>query len=174
MTVPYSTSSQIDAGSPAQEIAEHPYRSAVDWITHAERRISDLIPEIRDENTVRILARVLEDLSSSKSEIYRTPPSDKRVFSRIREGIATQMVQPDNTAVEVAIHDLSVGGALLECEAPTSIGETVRLLVPGLDQPLGAHVVGCDGAMVHLSFDRLPPDFTLAFLKHLERHFVRS
>ena len=155
MTVSRSTSSQIDTGSAAQDIAEHPYRSAVDWISHAERRILDLIPNLRDE-------------------IYRTPPSDKRVFSRIREGIATQMVQPDNTAVEVAIHDLSVGGALLECGAPTSMGETVRLLVPGLDQPLGAHVVGSDGAMIHLSFERLPPDVTLAFLKHLERHFTRS
>lgn len=147
--------------------------AAVDRLVLSERRLLGLIATMRDEEGVSVLATVLDDLARARMLIECPSGRDNRGSSRVHERIATLMVLEDGRAVDVAILDISSGGALVECDVIVATAAPVRLIFPGLDDELAAHVRSRDGSRLHLEFDKLQPKRRLALVKRIESHLSR-
>jgi hypothetical protein len=102
----------------------------------------------------------------------RPQPHDKRVHGRIREP-AVAVVRGPKGDISVALHDISAGGALIECDEPPHPDRPIVIELPGLDKDVTAMVRAVHGNRVHLSFNDLPPDDLVALLKYIERRFQR-
>ena len=142
-------------------------------LEQTENRLYKLVAGTTDEAAAVDLANALRDLASIRYLVERPLPDDKRKHSRVREPATAMMTDARGAKSMVSLHDLSAGGALIECDAPPKVGEQVTLELPALGKGVAAKIGAIDGAKVHVAFIDMPPDDLVALLKYIQRRYVR-
>lgn len=145
----------------------------IDLLQDAEFRLTKLVANTTEETVARDVALVLRDLSAIRSRLERPLPSDKRVHGRIREPGVVVFRDAAGQKQSAALHDVSAGGALIECDTPPTEAALITVELPGLGRDVTALVRGVSGQRVHLAFMDLSPDDLVILLKYIERRFQR-
>lgn len=145
----------------------------IDLLQEAEFRLLRLVAGATEESVARDVAVVLRDLAEIRYRLERPLPSDKRIHGRIREPAVAVIRGFHGRDESVALHDVSAGGALIECDTPPEVGAQIAIELPGLGKDVTAVVKAVVGSRAHLSFIELPPDDLVGLLKYIERRFQR-
>ena len=145
----------------------------IDLLQEAEFRLLRLVASATEESVARDVALVLRDLAAIRYRLERPLPSDKRIHGRIREPAVAVIRGFQGRDESVALHDVSAGGALIECDRPPEAGSQIAIELPGLGKDVKAIVKAVAGSRAHLSFVELPPDDLVDLLKYIERRFQR-
>lgn len=145
----------------------------IDLLQGAEYRLLKLVAGVTEETVARDVAFVLRDLADIRSRLERPLPADKRAFGRIREPAVLVIKRDKGPNESAALHDISAGGALIECDTPPAIGTHLVIELPGLGKDVTATAKAIVGDRVHLSFVDLTPDDLVELLKYIERRFQR-
>ncbi len=145
----------------------------IDLLQGAEFRLLRLVATVTEESVARDVAFVLRDLAGIRLKLEQPLPSDKRLHGRIREPSVAVIRGLTGRNESVALHDISAGGALLECDTPPAVGQQIAIELPGLDKDVAALVRAVVDHRVHVSFIDLAPDDLVALLKYIEPRFQR-
>lgn len=145
----------------------------IDLLAGAERRLLKIAGETAAEATVQDLAVVLRDLVSARMNLELPVAADKRSGARIQEQAAVCLTLAKGEVREAILHDLSGGGALLECDKEIPVGERCELNLPGLEGPVRGVVRSAQGPHIHIAFEDLSVSEVIEILKHIERRYLR-
>jgi hypothetical protein len=145
----------------------------VEILEGAENRLYKLVAGGMDEAAAREIAVTLRELASIRYLIERPLPDDKRKHTRVREPATATMTGPQGRKELASLHDLSAGGALIECDGALAVGDRITLELPALGKPVAATVGAVEGGRAHVAFVDLEPDDLVALLKHIQRRYVR-
>ncbi|HEY1720020.1 MAG TPA: PilZ domain-containing protein [Magnetospirillaceae bacterium] len=145
----------------------------IDRLEGAEYRLLKVVASVTEEAAARDVALVLRDLADIRFQLERPLPSDKRAHGRIREPAVAVIKRSQGPNDSAALHDISAGGALIECDNPPAPGTQIVIELPGLGRDVTAAVRGVNGTRAHLSFVELPPEQLVELLKYIERRFQR-
>ena len=156
-----------------QRTANDGLKTPIDLLMRAESRLLKLAGNIADEAHVAELADTLRDLAAVRLGIELPRSSDKRSSARIHERSVVCVECDAGKKFEAGLHDVSAGGALIECDNPIADGETCTLHIPGLEHSVKAIVQSTQRGLTHLAFDGIQMPEIVSLLKHIERHFMR-
>jgi hypothetical protein len=145
----------------------------IDLLQGAEYRLLKLVAGVTEESVARDVAFVLRDLAEIRSKLERPLPSDKRAHGRIREPAVVVIRDVEGRQDSAALHDISAGGALLECDTPPKEATLIAIELPGLGKDVAALVRSVTDNRVHVAFIDLSPDDLVVLLKYIERRFQR-
>jgi hypothetical protein len=156
-----------------RSIDEKTTADMIDLLQEAEYRLLRLVASTTEESVARDVAFVLRDLAAIRFRLERPLPSDKRVHGRIREPAVAVIRGFRGRDESVALHDISAGGALIECDNPPETGSQIAIELPGLGKDVKAVIKAVVESRAHLSFVDLTPDDLVDLLKYIERRFQR-
>lgn len=145
---------------------------SVDLLMQAENRILKLVADSADEATVFELAHILRDLSIIRMRIESLDLAGRRASARIQEPAVALIERPGGRPLEAAVHNLSMGGCLIECDQSPGDNENINLRLPGFDAIAGTIRTTCDG-LTHVAFEPMLPAQVLELVKYIGRQFQR-
>lgn len=145
---------------------------SIDLLAQAESRLLRLVASRADETTVQELAHILRDLSGIRMRIESLEGQGRRTNARVQEPAVALMEDESGGLIEIALHDVSVGGCLIEAEEPPQDGARVRLRLPGCDSVAGTAKSTRDG-VTHVAFEAMSTPALMDLLKYLERRYQR-
>ncbi|MGE3476377.1 MAG: PilZ domain-containing protein [Rhodospirillaceae bacterium] len=145
----------------------------MDLLLQAEGMLLRMIETARGEDQVAEVAEVLRTLIALRMRIEVPDDDDKRTAARIHERASVQIACDDGQYCEAALHDISAGGALVECDPPLAGGTRCKVILAGSAEPIPAVARAARHGVTPLTFEKLPPAQHLALVKHIERYFAR-
>ncbi len=142
-------------------------------LTRCEARLVSLMRNVSDEGMLQELDLVVRDLSSVRMDLKRPSTNDVRSSARLPEN-ALVMLRPEQGGdIEAALHDISVGGLLIEGTQEPLAGSVYSVRLPGLENEVQVRAIATDAGMTRMAFVNLDPSEAIALLKHIERDFTR-
>ncbi|MGE3334652.1 MAG: PilZ domain-containing protein [Rhodospirillaceae bacterium] len=142
-------------------------------MSQTETLLLKILDRVKDEAQVAGVADVLRSLSSLRMRMEVPSGADQRVAARIHERAVVEISCVDGARCEGALHDISAGGALVECDMPLAAGARCSIALAGSAEPIPATARARHEGVTHFSFDKLPPARHVALVKHIERYFGR-
>jgi methyl-accepting chemotaxis protein len=123
----------------------------VDALTGDCRRTDSLAES--SKSAAAVLSDGIEALAEALTQIVRTSTEEanRRAHTRHPCSVLTGLVGSFGT-VEAELLDVSRGGALIQTEAPLSVGDHLVLQLPERDAPQHGHVVGVTRHGIHIQF----------------------
>jgi methyl-accepting chemotaxis protein len=119
----------------------------------ASRKVLDGAAGIGDE------AGVLRSEVERFLVMVRTDSGERRRFERFGvNGANARLLLPGKVAIDVAVTDLSEGGAALRCGQPIALGTEVSLELADAGGAVPARVVRAEGGIIGIAF---PDDASL-------------
>lgn len=164
---------QETMAAPAAVSAKARTELAIDLLSSAERRLLKVVGTAASEGIVNEIAAVLRDLSMVRMNMELPIGTDKRSSARIQEHAAVCLTLKGGQKYEAVLHDISGGGALVECDDDIRVGEHCSLELPGLDGAVRGVVRFARAGLTHIAFEDLPVTEVIAILKHIERRYLR-
>lgn len=148
-------------------------QTIVDFLARTEASLLKLVRKVEDEGSVQDVADILHELANLRMKVEVPEAADKRLNVRVHERAIAFVTRADGRKLEAALHDLSVGGAMVACDETLEVGECCALGIGGVDEPIAAVVRGVDNEMTHLAFEKLDPSRAVELAKYVERYFLR-
>lgn len=145
----------------------------IDLLAGVERRLLKVAGESATEQAVQDIGAALRDLALARMNLELPAAADKRAAARIHEQAAVCVTLARGGTVEAILHDLSGGGALLECDANLAAGDRCSVKLPGLEAGVSGVVRSHRAGLVHVAFEDLSVEEVIAILKHIERRYLR-
>jgi hypothetical protein len=143
--------------------------SGLNAIQRAEAQLTRLLNESRDERYVMNLARAMHHLALARIQLELPGWHDSRAHSRTRESAVILIEVDGHPPIEAALHDISPGGALVECDVPLAEGLVCRMSLPELQEWAEARCCGSRAGLTHLAFEPETIKQLLPLIKHLDR-----
>lgn len=138
-----------------------------------EEHLKRLLSRADDDVLRRELAMVLHELSDTRLELLAPKLGDKRTAMRVPLGGILTGRTGAGEVFECGLHDVSIGGALIESDRKFDTQQPIWLNLPAVDAEIESVVLGAVGDFVHLGFKQLSPDAEMQLTKSIESRFMR-
>lgn len=148
--------------------------SNVDLLVRAEAALLRHLEKLVDDTAVSEIAGVLRDLSYLRGQLEEPGPFDIRKSARIHELAVVQITQSPGHTDEIALYDISAGGAAVACDTPPPDGQHLTLTLPGAEgASIRAVVRETRNGITHLRFEAVDKPQVVSLLKYITRHLQR-
>lgn len=138
-----------------------------------EDHLKKVLSRTGDDFLRRELAMALHELSDTRLELLAPKAGDKRTAMRVPLGGVLTGRTASGELFDCGLHDISIGGALIETDKQLDGQQLIWLLLPTVATEIEAEVLGSVRDMIHLGFRKMTPDVELELTKSIEGRFLR-
>jgi hypothetical protein len=138
-----------------------------------EDHVKRLVGRADDDFMRRELAMVLHELSDTRLALLAPKAGDKRTTMRLPLGGVLTGRAATGELFDCGLHDISVGGALIEADRQLAKDQEIWLSLPAVAGEIETAVLGTIGDLAHLGFKNLSPETELELTKSIDGRFLR-
>ncbi|MCB2108704.1 MAG: PilZ domain-containing protein [Rhodobacteraceae bacterium] len=116
----------------------------------------------------------LSQIALLRSQFDAPIPGDQRQAARAPESAVVIVISANGQSFEAALHDLSIGGALVELDADELHGSACQVLLPGMAHSIDATADVSGHGKIRLLFPKLTGEDRIDLLKQIEGSSLRA